>query len=83
MGEVREIEKELTDEEYEEFLDELCEPIQIGALTYSPGHVLREIDPIAFNVGKADYEGTSDSVWECLGCGEQHDYEDDARDCCD
>jgi hypothetical protein len=32
----------------EDMLDEVCETVAIGNLSYDPGRVLREIDPVAF-----------------------------------
>ena len=43
-----------TEEAYEELLDEVCEQVKIGSLTYSAGRTLKEIDPIAFRCGMAD-----------------------------
>ena len=42
-------------DEYEELLDELYEEVKIGDLTFSPGRIVRGLDPIAFRVGVADY----------------------------
>ena len=42
-------------DEYEELLDELYEEVQIGDLTFTPGRIVRELDPIAFRVGVSDY----------------------------
>ncbi len=47
---------EISDEEYEELIDEISEPVKIGSLEYSAGHTLREVDPIAFRVGKSEEE---------------------------
>ncbi len=47
---------EISDEEYEELIDEISGEVQIGSLTYSAGRVLREVDPIAFRVGKSEEE---------------------------
>lgn len=40
-----------------EFLDYLSEfePFTIGTLTYDPGHVLQQVDPIAFRQGLLDW----------------------------
>ena len=42
-------------DEFEELLDELYGEVQIGDLTFSPGRIVREMDPIAFRVGVSDY----------------------------
>ena len=40
---------------YDEMLDETNPVVVIGGLTYLPSQVLREVDPIAYRVGFADY----------------------------
>ena len=43
-------------ESYNDFLDEVNPEIVINGMTYSPSYVLREVDPIAYNVGLTDYQ---------------------------
>lgn len=43
------------EDRYEEWLDEICDEVRIGAMTYAPGRVLREVDPIAFRVGTSEW----------------------------
>lgn len=38
----------LTEDDYEDFLNEEEPEIRIGTLTYGAGHVLRTVDPVAF-----------------------------------
>ena len=40
---------------YDEMLDETNPVVVIGGLTYLPSQVLKEVDPIAYRVGFADY----------------------------
>jgi hypothetical protein len=40
---------------YDEMLDELTGDICIGSLTYSASHVLRMVDPIAYQVGLSEF----------------------------
>lgn len=40
---------------YNNWLDEVCEPVKIGTLEYSPSEVLAEVDPTAYRVTFADY----------------------------
>lgn len=49
-------EVEVSDEQYDEFLDECYEEFKIGYLTFSPSQILSECDPIAYRCGKGDYE---------------------------
>lgn len=44
----------MTDDLAEELIDEVCEEVHIGNLTYSPGYVLREVDPAAFRDAKLE-----------------------------
>lgn len=45
---------------FDEYLDECFEEIHIGSLTYTPSHVLKKTDPIAYRCMLSDYEN-------CLG----------------
>lgn len=54
---------ELT-EMYDEALNEQG-VITIGALEYSPAHVLQEVDPIAYDVGLNDYYDLVSDEYEC------------------
>jgi hypothetical protein len=40
---------------YDDFLDEVCEEIQIGSLSYSPSFALQRVDPIAYRVGYSEW----------------------------
>ena len=60
-----------TEESYEELIDEISEEVKIGSLTYSPGRVLKEVDPIAFRCGMAD---ESDRYYEQFQ--DEHEIED-------
>ena len=46
----------LTDEEYDEFLDEVGEPCNVGTLEYSQSQVLKNCDPTAYRVGFGDFQ---------------------------
>ncbi len=43
-------------EAYNDLLDECNDEIVIGSLRYSPSQVLREVDPIAYNIGLTDFQ---------------------------
>lgn len=49
------IAEELDEEMYDEWLDEICEPVRIGSLEYSPSVVLERVDPIAYRCGYSDF----------------------------
>jgi hypothetical protein len=52
--------RELTEKDYDEFLDEVYGDVQIAGLKYSTSLALKEIDPVAYRCGFADWE----SEWE-------------------
>lgn len=60
-----------TEESYEELIDELENDVEICGMKYSPGRVLKEIDPIAFRCGMAD---ESDRYYEQFQ--DEHEIED-------
>lgn len=55
QSEIDDFEKELIDEQYDELLDELYEPYEIGYLTFYASRVLFELDEIAYKDGKSDF----------------------------
>jgi hypothetical protein len=48
----------ITDKEYMDVLDELYGMVSICGISYCAGYALFNIDPIAFNVWKSDYESS-------------------------
>lgn len=72
---------ELTDEEFEDILNELYEPVNICGMQYEQGTALKELDPIAFRCGKVDYTASNER-WRCTECDSEFDNEDDANECC-
>lgn len=42
-------------EPYDDLLDECNPEVRIGTLAYTPSHVLKEVDPIAYDQGFAEY----------------------------
>ena len=78
-----EIERELTEDEFEEALDDIYGDVEIAGHKYSTGQTLREIDPIAFRCGLADYgDSLETEEWVCGECESVYDNEDDAEECC-
>ncbi len=61
---------------YDEMLDELTGDIRIGSLTYSASHVLRMVDPIAYQIGLSEFEDSLEDEdedtgyhgWVCVDC---------------
>ena len=75
---------EVTDDEYDEFLDYRYGYFTIGYIKFDASRILSELDPIAYSCGKSDYEDSleSETVWECPICGTEFDDDDAARYCC-
>lgn len=42
-------------ERFDEMLDECYPEIKIGTLIYSPSHVLKSVDPIAYEIGLQEF----------------------------
>jgi len=70
-----------SEEDFEDMLDDSQESISIAGILFLPSQVLKECDPIAWQVFCSDMQEYKD-VYECLECGVQHEYEDDAEWCC-
>ena len=45
----------MTDNDFIEFINEMEPEITICGITFSPGDILKEMDPVAFRVMKNDY----------------------------
>ena len=72
-------EKELTDEEFEEKLNEIYGTVQICGIPFTSGRVLKELDPVAFRCGLAD----EPIIYCCGKCDTEYpDDEDAAKKCC-
>jgi len=72
---------EITDDQWEEVLDELYGTVEICGMTFNSGRALKELDRVAFDCGKNDYED-GNRKWECGECGDEYENEDDAEECC-
>ena len=62
-----------SDDEYDEFLDEVYGDVEICGMNYSSSQALKELDPIAYNCGKGDYESNYDLDY----CEEYNDLKDE------
>lgn len=47
-------------DQFEDMLDESIPEIEIGSLTYSPSHVLKNVDPTAYRCGLNDFVDSLD-----------------------
>ena len=79
----KEIYPELTDEQYDESLDDAFGEVTIAGMKYSTSYALKNLDPTAYQCGKADYEDTLDHKFECAICGDVFDHEEDTEECYD
>lgn len=55
------------DDQYEDLLNETCEKVKICNLEYEAGHVLKNIDPVAFRCGVSDMLSDDDLYAEIDG----------------
>ena len=46
----------MTDNDFLDFINDIEPAITICGITFSPGDILKEMDPIAFRCFKSDYE---------------------------
>jgi hypothetical protein len=72
------IEIEMTEEEYEELLNSIYEPVSVCGYMHDQGSLLLEIDPIAFRCGLSE----EPSKYQCGECENIFDDYDDANECC-
>lgn len=66
-------------QDYDDYLDEIYGSIQIANREYRASEILKEFDPISYNVGESDF---LDSNWFCGECDTCYDNEEDAEHCC-
>ena len=79
---ITEIDPEITEAEYNDMITELYGSFKIGDLEFDAGDILEELDPIAFRVGKSDYEAELPVKYECGECKEEYEDRDEAENCC-
>lgn len=56
-----------TEEKYNEMLDEVYGDVQVAGYSYSTSRALKELDPIAYNVGLSDWLGSNEDMVEVGG----------------
>ena len=47
---------ETTEEEYDDFLDEIYPEVQLGYSTFLPSRIIKELDPVSYRIGKSEYQ---------------------------
>ena len=50
----------MTEEMFDEWLDDFYPTYQIGVLTFYPSQILKNCDPIAYRVGLSEWENEED-----------------------
>jgi hypothetical protein len=50
----------MTEEMFDEMLDELYPVYKIGELTFYPSQILKDCDPIAYRIGLSEWEDEED-----------------------
>lgn len=71
-------EVEITEDEYEEYLNDLFGTIEVCGYKYDSGTLLKQVDSIAFNCGVTEFP----IEYKCGICGTVYSDEDKAEDCC-
>ena len=83
MVRAREIEPEMTNEQYKDRLREIYgDEVNVCGLKYDSANTLEEIDPIAFRCGKNDIESEEPVKWRCDECDSEYETEEEAEECC-
>ena len=59
-AEIDGFEYSLTEAEFDEYLDEAYDEVNICGITYSASYALKECDPVAYRCAKSDYESNFD-----------------------
>ena len=60
QNEIDNFEYEISESEFNDFLDDCYPEIELMGMTYNPSYALKELDPIAYNCAKSDYESNYD-----------------------
>ena len=57
---INSFEYSLTESEFNDYLDECYDEVNICGMTYSASDALKSCDPVAYRCAKSDYEGNFD-----------------------
>ncbi len=68
-SDIRSIDDQELEEYYHQMLNEIYDTVTIGCSTFDPADILKELDPIAYNVGFSDYTSSQceDQYYEING----------------
>lgn len=70
-----------TERDFEDYIDECDEPVYIWGSKFFVSDIIKNCDPIMFRCAMNDEQEYTEK-WVCPICGDEHDYEDDALNCC-
>lgn len=72
------IEVTMSEEEFEDMLNDCYEPVKICGMEYEQGTALKKLDPVAFRCALSDM----DIQYGCSKCRALYDSEQEAEECC-
>ena len=75
------IREQYSEEEYDNFLDEVYGDVDIAGYTYRTSQILKEVDSIAYRCGFLEYQDEID-IYICPVCEAEYENEDEALYCC-
>lgn len=58
--EIDSFEYEVSESDFDEFLDEIEESVTVCGMTFYPSDILKSCDPVAYRCAKSDYESNYD-----------------------
>ena len=60
QSEIDNFEYEISESDFDEFLDEIEQPVNVCGMEFYPSDILKSCDPIAYRCAKSDYESNYD-----------------------
>ena len=60
QNEINSFEYEISESEFDEFLDEVEQSVTVCGMEFYPSDILKSCDPIAYRIAKSDYESNID-----------------------
>ena len=60
QSEINSFEYEISESDFDEFLDETEQSVNVCGMTFYPSDILKSCDPIAYRCAKSDYESNID-----------------------
>ncbi len=75
------IQTEITEDEFEQELNDLYGEVEVCGIKFNSGTILKELDHIAFRCAMFDSESRGE-MWRCEGCGQDWFAEEEAEECC-